>query len=122
MTDQYAPEETWRRCERCGFATALMSAEDFGDHECITRFAFDEAPTLQPIFHAPCGGIILYSKVPLVSGQPVPAPENLVLADGKTPLWTSERTMLLGSTPKSPNCPKCGGSANRALRTRPVRN
>lgn len=122
MTDQRAPSETWRRCARCGFATALMSPEQFADHECISHRADPEAPTLIPLFHT-CGAIVLYSRVPVVSGQRAPHWRDLVLADGKTPMWTPTRGALMNRrNPPDPGCQNCGGTVGRNLRTQPVSN
>lgn len=113
----------WRRCERCGFSTGLMSPEEFADHDCIPRLAAPIAPTLQPLFHSVCGAVALYSTVPVRGDQRVPSVDKLLLHDGQTPMWTPTRAMLLNRTkPKAPACPKCGGSINRRLRTAPIQN
>lgn len=112
----------WRRCERCAFATGLMSPEEFAEHECLPRLVAPTARQLQPLFHS-CGAVALYSTVPVRKGQRVPALDKLLLHDGRTPIWTPTRSLLLGrSRPKAPNCPKCGESVNRSLRTEPVLN
>jgi hypothetical protein len=112
----------WQRCDRCGFATGLMGPDEFAEHECLIRTADPTAPRLWPLFHT-CGAIALYSKVPLRKHMRVPPVDQLLLHDGRTPMWTPTRSLLLGrARPKAPNCPACGETTNRALRSEPVRN
>jgi hypothetical protein len=80
---------------------------------------------LWPLWHR-CGAIALWSLVPVRSGQRVPPPERLLLADGITPLWSPRHWNDLAvprrSTPAAPDCPGCGETVNRSLRTRPLEN
>lgn len=116
----------WRRCDACGFSTSTPDL--FEDHRCTDMRKGLEAEgrsvrQLFPLFHSRCGAIALYSTVPVRKGMRVPRPEDLRLVDGRTPLWTPTRAMLLNRRlPKAPACPGCGGSVNRQLRSEPVRN
>jgi len=76
---------------------------------------------LWPLFHSLCGAICLYSKVPIRSGQRVPDASLLMLADGVTPFWAG--SYLVGrARPPAPDCPACGESVNKRLRTKPLEN
>jgi hypothetical protein len=79
---------------------------------------------LFPLWHR-CGAIALWSLVPLGPGMRVPPPERLLLADALTPLWSPLRNQLSvrrRARPAAPDCPSCGETVNRSLRTRPLEN
>lgn len=76
---------------------------------------------LWPLWCSRCGAIALYSTVPVRRGQPAPPPERLRLSDGVTRFWSPFLT--LGTLrPPAPDCPGCGETVNRHLRTRPLEN
>lgn len=99
-----------------------MSPEEFADHECLARRADPTARQLWPLYHR-CGAIALYSTLPVRKGERVPPVSTLLLWDGRTPMWTPTRSLLLGrARPKAPTCPGCGDSVRGGLRTEPVLN